>query len=195
MIPKACGVTEIGLSEVCAPGWFDGDFKYPPVHFTFILYQNLGGLSQALHMHLNFGGEGCGYDWAVTDTVKWGKWKILGNSVLAGQIHTYIHNKHHTLLIAFLSVLNPYNTAHYLDDKTEGFIKFLHRFNMLDFLLLNFNNYDYAYNRKKLKVVFEGKVNFYLLAVVNCNALSLSTDIPLSRPRLRLLTLYIYLAI
>lgn len=74
-------------------------------------------------------------------------------------------------------MLNPYNTAHYLDDKTEGSIKFLHRFNMLDFLLLNFNNYDYAYNRKKLKVVFEGKVNFYLLAVVNCNALRLSLPI------------------
>lgn len=114
---------------------------------------------------------------------------------MAGQIHTYINNKHHTLLIALLSVLNPYNTAHYLDDKTEGFIKFLHQFAMLDFLLLNFNNYDYAYNRKKLKVVFEGKMNLHLLVVLNCNAISLSIDTPISRPRLCLLTRYIYLAI
>lgn len=66
MIPKACGVKEIGLSEVCAPGCFDGNFKHPPVHFTFILYQSFGGLSQVPDMHLNFGGEG----WVV-DMTEW----------------------------------------------------------------------------------------------------------------------------
>lgn len=36
----------------------------------------------------------------------------------------YINNNH-TLLTAFLSAADPYNTAPYLDDKTKGFHKVL----------------------------------------------------------------------